>query len=191
MLERQRRVLLAVLALNAGMFVVEFGAGLVAGSVALLGDSLDMLGDALVYGFSLYVLQRSLAWRARAALLKGMVMLAFGVGVLIESGLRLRSGLPPEVPLMAGVGALALAANATCFALLWRHRSDDLNLRSTWLCSRNDLIANTAVLVAAAGVARFQSLWPDVIVGVAIALLFLRTALVVLRESSGELARAT
>jgi Co/Zn/Cd efflux system component len=92
---------------------------------------------------------------------------------------------------MAGVGALALAANATCFALLWRHRSDDLNLRSTWLCSRNDLIANTAVLVAAAGVARFQSLWPDVIVGVAIALLFLRTALVVLRESSGELARAT
>lgn len=191
LLGRQRRVLLAVLAINTGMFVVEFGAGLVAGSVALLGDSLDMLGDALVYGFSLYVLQRSLVWRARAALLKGVVMLAFGAGVLIESGLRLRSGLPPEVALMAGIGALALAANTICFALLWRHRSDDLNLRSTWLCSRNDLIANTAVLVAAAGVARFQSLWPDVIVGVAIALLFLRTALVVLRESSAELARAT
>jgi cation diffusion facilitator family transporter len=187
---RQGRVLAAVLLINAVMFCVEFGAGLVAGSTALLGDSLDMLGDSLVYGFSLYVLHKSLVWRARAALLKGLVMLAFGFGVLLEAGLRLRAGFTPSAPIMAGIGSLALAANTCCFFLLWRHRADDLNLRSTWLCSRNDLVANSAVLVAAGLVAELQSLWPDLLVGVGIALLFLRTALAVLRESSAELVRA-
>ena len=188
--ERQGRVLVLVLSTNLAMFGVEFVAGLLAGSTALLADSLDMLGDALVYGFSLWVLHRSLAWRARAGLLKGLVMAAFGVGVLIEASLRLRAGVPPLAPAMFAVGVLALAANGYCFWLLWRHRADDINLRSTWLCSRNDLIANLAVLAAALGVAGTRSLWPDVIVGVGIAALFLRTAVSVLRESQDELARS-
>jgi cation diffusion facilitator family transporter len=180
---RQGRVLRVVLGVNLGMFAVELVAGIVSGSTALLADSLDMLGDALVYGFSLYVLARSAAWRAGAALAKGVVMAGFGVGVLGEAALRLAAGIPPQVPMMLGVGALALAANTLCFSLLWQHRTDDVNLRSTWLCSRNDLFANGAVLAAALLVAATESIWPDVIVGVAIAVLFLRTAVSVLRAS--------
>ncbi len=187
---RQGHVLVVVLAVNATMFFVEFGAGLLSGSTALLADSLDMLGDSLVYGFSLFVLHRSLAWRARAALAKGLIMAAFGVGVLLEAGFHLGAGVPPLAPAMVAIGTLALMANAVCFSLLWRHRADDINLRSTWLCSRNDLIANGAVLVAAGLVAWYESFWPDVIVGVAIAILFLRTAASVLRESFAELGRA-
>jgi cation diffusion facilitator family transporter len=187
---RQGRVLRAVLAINAAMFGIEFTAGLAAGSTALLGDSLDMLGDSLVYAFTLWVLHRSEAWRARAALSKGVVMLGFGVAVLARAGLQLATGSTPEAPLMAGIGALALGANAVCFTLLFRHRSDDLNMRSTWLCSRNDLIANIAVLGAAAAVAWSGSLLPDVLVGVAIAALFLRSAFAVLRDSLADLARA-
>jgi cation diffusion facilitator family transporter len=187
---RQGRVLAVVLAVNLVMFCIEFGGGLLSRSTALLADSLDMLGDSFVYGFSLLVLHRSLAWRARAAFAKGAIMAAFGVGVLLEAGLRLRAGVPPLAPAMVAIGSLALVANAYCFSLLWRHRTDDINLRSTWLCSRNDLIANGAVLVAAGLVAWFESLWPDVIVGIAIAILFLRTATLVLRESLAELSRA-
>lgn len=186
---RQGRVLWVVLAVNASMFFVEFGAGLAAGSSALLADSLDMLGDSFVYGFSLFVIHRSLAWRARAALLKGAIMVAFGVGVLLEVGLKFGSAIPPLVPAMAAIGTLALAANALCFALLWRHRADDINLRSTWLCSRNDLIANVAVLAAAVLVAWSRSPWPDIVVGVGIAVLFLRTASGIFRESIAELGR--
>lgn len=185
--DRQRRVLVIVLAVNAVMFCVEFGAGILSDSTALLGDSLDMLGDALVYGFSLWVLHRSRAWRARAALAKGAVMAVFGVVVLVGAALRLSAGVTPLAPAMAVFGGLALIANVYCFILLMRHRSDDINLRSTWLCSRNDLIANTSVLVAAALVAWWHSIWPDIVVGVAIATLFLRTAFVVLRESIREL----
>ena len=187
---RQGRVLAVVLAVNLAMFCIEFGTGLLSRSTALLADSLDMLGDSFVYGFSLLVLHRSLAWRARAALAKGAIMAAFGVGVLLEAGFSLRAGVPPLAPAMVAIGTLALVANAYCFSLLWRHRTDDINLRSTWLCSRNDLIANGAVLVAAGLVAGFESLWPDVIVGIAIALLFLHTATLVLRESLAEMRRA-
>lgn len=187
---RQSRVLAAVLAVNLAMFCVEFGAGLLSGSTALLADSLDMLGDALVYGFSLFVLHRSRTWRAGAALVKGGIMAAFGVGTLFHVFVRLATGVPPMVPIMAAIGTFALIANAFCFALLWRHRGDDINLRSTWLCSRNDLIANGAVLGAAAAVAWSGSLWPDLIVGAGIAVLFLRTAGSVLQESIAELARA-
>ncbi len=187
---RHGRVLGAVLAVNAFMFIVEFGAGLVSGSSALLADSLDMLGDSLVYGFSLFVVHRSLTWHAHAALLKGAIMALFGVAVLFEVAFKLRTATPPEVPTMAAIGTLALAANALCFSLLWRHRADDINLRSTWLCSRNDLIANGAVLAAAVLVAWSGSGWPDIFVGLGIAILFLRTAAVVLRESFAELGRA-
>jgi cation diffusion facilitator family transporter len=187
---RHGQILWAVLAINATMFVVEFGAGLVAGSSALLADSLDMLGDSFVYGFSLFVIHRSVAWHARAALFKGGIMALFGVAVLFEVVLKLRAPTPPIVPTMAAIGTLAFAANALCFSLLWRHRADNINLRSTWLCSRNDLIANAAVLAAAALVAWSGSAWPDIVVGLGIAILFLRTSAVVLRESLAELARA-
>jgi len=187
---RHGRVLGAVLAINALMFIVEFVAGVVAHSSALLADSLDMLGDSFVYGFSLFVVHRSLTWKARAALLKGGIMALFGVAILVEVAFKLQSAAPPEVPTMAAIGLLALAANALCFVLLWRHRADDINFRSTWLCSRNDLIANVAVLAAAALVAWSGSGWPDILVGLGIAILFLRTAAGVLRESFAELGRA-
>jgi Co/Zn/Cd efflux system component len=175
--DRQRGVLRAVLAINVAMFAVEVAAGLLARSTALLADSADMLGDALVYGFSLYVIARGPAWQARAALLKSGVMAAFGAGVLVEAGTKVARGLTPGAEVMAGVGLLALAANASVLALLWRHRSDDLNMRSVWLCSRNDVVANAGVLLAAAGVALTGSGWPDVAVGLTIAALFILSAL--------------
>ena len=188
--QQQRYVLQLVLAVNLIMFCVEFGAGLVARSTALLGDSLDMLGDTLVYAFSLYVLNKDRAWRARSALIKGGVMLAFGVGVFVTAIVRLQAGVIPLVPAMVGIGALALVANAFCFALLWRHRTSDLNLTSTWLCSRNDLVANGAVIVAALLVAQLHSVWPDVLIGVGIAGLFVWTALGVLHDAVPELCQA-
>ena len=180
---RQRGVLVAVLSLNALFFVVEAVAGLLASSNALVADSLDMLGDALVYGFSLYVVDRDDFWKARSALLKGLIMAAFGTLALTQAAYKTLYPAVPSVPIIGVVGLLALFANATCFALLWRHRSDDVNMRSVWLCSRNDVVANASVLAAAAGVAAFGSQWPDVVVGVAIAALFLRSAATVLRDA--------
>jgi cation diffusion facilitator family transporter len=179
-----------VLAINLGLFIVEIVAGILARSTALLGDSLDMLGDTLVYGFSLYVLDRSARWKARAALSKGVIMLAFGFAVLAEVVYKLLIPTIPIAQTMGVIGLVALLGNAICFWLLYRHRSDDLNMRSTWLCSRNDLLANTAVLAAAGGVAITGSPWPDVLVGGAIAALFVQTASTVVRASVLELRRA-
>jgi cation diffusion facilitator family transporter len=184
--DEHRKVLIVVLVINAVLFVVEAGAGLLAHSTALLADSLDMLGDSLVYGFSLYVLWRSAEWRATAALLKGLVMAAFGIGVLAEAAYKVTAAVVPVAETMGIIGLLVLLGNGLCFLLLFRHRSDDLNMRSTWLCSRNDIVANVSVLVAAGGVAYFRSIWPDVLVGGIIAALFLRTALTVLSESIHE-----
>jgi cation diffusion facilitator family transporter len=184
---KHKNVLVAVLIINAALFVIEAAAGLLANSTALLADSLDMLGDSLVYGFSLYVLSRSAAWKAKAALLKGVIMAAFAVGVILEVIYKTISGVVPSAGTMGIIGALVLLGNGICFLLLFRHRSDDLNMRSTWLCSRNDIIANLSVLVAAIGVKVFDASWPDIAVGVAIAALFLKSAFTVLRESFLEL----
>ena len=181
--ERHKKVLQIVLFINASLFIVELAAGLLAHSTALLADSLDMLGDSFVYGFSLFVLARDASWKTVAAIFKGAVMALFGLGVLAEAFYKLAGGLVPGAATMGIIGALVLVGNAVCFALLYHHRSDDLNMRSTWLCSRNDIIANLAVLLAAAGVAFTHSAWPDIVVGLAIALLFLRTAYLVLTES--------
>lgn len=180
---RQRQVLAVVLAINAAMFVLELGAGLVARSTALVADSVDMLGDAVVYGFSLYVVGRGLAWQSRAALLKGAIMAAFGAGVLLEVAVKLARGTMPAAGIMGGVGLLALAANAVCLALLWSRRGDDVNMRSAWLCSRNDVAANVGVIVAAAGVAVTGAAWPDVVVGLAIAAMFGSSAVSVIVEA--------
>jgi cation diffusion facilitator family transporter len=181
-----RKVLVLVLAINAVLFIVEAAAGLLAHSTALLADSLDMFGDSLVYGFSLYVLWRSAEWKAMAAVVKGVIMALFGAGVLIEAVYKIAAGVTPAAETMGIIGLLVLIGNGVCFLLLFRHRSDDLNMRSTWLCSRNDIIANIAVLIAAGGVAYFRSIWPDVLVGGIIAVLFLRTAFTVLSESIQE-----
>jgi cation diffusion facilitator family transporter len=180
---KHKNVLTAVLAINATFFIVEVIAGLRAHSTALLGDSLDMFGDALVYGFSLYVLWRSAESKAMAAMLKGVIMAVFGLGVLFEAIHKMVAGVMPVAETMGIIGILVLLANALCFLLLLQHRSDDLNMRSTWLCSRNDIIANVFVLLAAGGVAYFRSAWPDILVGGIIAVLFLKTALVILKES--------
>ena len=178
---RQRRVLTLVLVINAVMFVTECAAAVLSHSTALLADSVDMLGDAIVYGFSLYVIGRGPAWQARGARLKGGIMLLFGLAVLVEVGTKLARGLVPRVELMSAIGVVALAANAACLIVLWRHRRDDVNMHSVWLCSRNDVAANAAVLLAAGGVALTASAWPDVIVGLLIAALFTRSAIRILR----------
>jgi cation diffusion facilitator family transporter len=184
---KHKNVLTVVLVINAVLFVVEAAAGLVAHSTALLADSLDMLGDALVYGFSLYVLWRRAEWKTAAAVLKGAIMAVFGVGVLIEAVYKAIAGVVPMAETMGIIGLLVLLGNGLCFLLLFRHRSDDLNMRSTWLCSRNDILANLSVLIAAAGVKVFDSSWPDILIGAAIAALFLRSAFTVLHESFAEL----
>jgi cation diffusion facilitator family transporter len=177
------RVLWIVLFINTVMFFVEGWAGLLAHSTSLLADALDMLGDALVYGFSLFVLARSARWQAGAALAKGGFMLAFGLGVLGESAYKVLHPIMPGVEAMGIIGGVALAANLVCFFLLYRHRGDNINMSSTWLCSRNDLIANVSVLLAAAGCYLLASRWPDIIVGSLIASLFLSSAFSVLRQS--------
>jgi len=183
---RQGGVLCLVLAINAVMFVAEFSAGWLAQSTALLGDSLDMLGDASVYAVTLYGLTASDRTRAGIALFKGLAMAVLGLVVLIEAARKAVVGATPDVGVMILVGVVALMANAFCFALLFRHRADDLNMRSVWLCSRNDLISNTSVLLAAGAVYASGSMWPDVVIGVAIALLFLHSAREVLTEAWAE-----
>lgn len=182
--ESHGRVLWIVLGINALMFGVEGTAGWLAHSTSLLSDALDMLGDALVYGFSLFVIARSIRWQAGAALAKGGFMLAFGLFVLAEAAYKVFHPVMPSVETMGVIATIALLANVVCFWLLYRHRGDNLNMSSTWLCSRNDLIANVAVLVAAGSAYLLASRWPDIIVGCIIAALFLRSAFSVLRDAS-------
>ena len=183
MRENHGRVLWIVLGINAMMFLVEGTAGMLANSTSLLADALDMLGDALVYGFSLFVLARSARWQAGAALAKGGFMLLFGAGVLAEAAYKSFHPVMPNVETMGLIGGLALLANLVCFFLLYRHRSDNLNMGSTWLCSRNDLIANAGVLLAAGGGYLLASRWPDILVGCIIAGLVLSSAITVLRQA--------
>ena len=178
-----RRVLIVVMMLNALMFVLEFGAGLIADSAALMADSVDMLGDALVYAISLYALDRSLRWRAGSALIKGGFILGLGVGVLIEIALKIVWGHPPVSGIMLVFGGMALVANLSCVGLLWPYRRHDVNLASTFECSRNDVLANVGVLAAAVLVSVTASPWPDVAIASIIAFLFFRSALRVMREA--------
>lgn len=184
---RQGSTLKTVLAINAVMFAVELAAGLLAASVSLVADSLDMLGDALVYGFSLYVIARGAKMKAVSALVKGGIMAAFGLFVLGQAAYRMLFPHVPEFETIGAIGMLALAANGLCLALLWRHRAEDINMRSVWLCSRNDIVANLSVLAAAFGVWLTGAGWPDILVGFALSILFLRSALSVLRDSLAEL----
>ena len=183
----QSKVLWIALAINGVMFGLEFFVGLLAGSTSLLADSLDMLGDALVYGFTLYVVGLSARWQASAALLKGIVMAGFGIMVLAQAGYHLMSPEVPDFRIMGATGVLALLANGTCLILLTRRRNDDLNMRSTWLCSRNDIIANVGILIAAAGVLASGSRWPDLAVGLLITTVYMRAPVYVIRQATTAL----
>lgn len=185
--EKQGRTLRIVLVINIALFLGEFTAGLLARSMSLQADSLDSLGDALVYAFSLFVLFRSERWRAGAALLKGAIMLGFGLAVVWAVLQKLTLPAVPVAETMGLASVLVLLGNATCLFLLTRHRHDDLNMESVWLCSRNDIIANVSVLGAAAAVAATGSMWPDLLVGAVIAALFLKSAFYVIAKSWREL----
>jgi cation diffusion facilitator family transporter len=185
--KQQSHVLWIVLVINAVMFFVEFSAGLWANSLSLTGDSLDMLGDALVYGTSLYVITRGRKAQAKTALLKSGIMFLSAIAVFARAFYQLWAGVVPEVKLMSLVGVLVLVANLTCLFLLSRHREDNLNMSSVWLCSRNDIIANVSVLIAAGVGAFTDSLIPDLMVGLLITFVFAKSASKVLSQSLREL----
>ncbi|MGC1172420.1 cation transporter [Polaromonas sp.] len=161
---RYRKILWVALAVNLAMFAIEIAAGFRSGSVSLLADAIDFFGDAANYGVSLAVLSLGLAWRSRAALLKATSMLAFGVFVLGRAGWVATQGDTPEALTMGAIGLLALLANVLVAALLYAYREGDANMRSVWLCSRNDAIGNLAVMLAALGVFGTKSAWPDLAV---------------------------
>ena len=183
-----RRVLWIALAVNLAMFGVEIGAGVAAGSASLLADSLDFLGDSANYALSLFVLGQALAWRARASLVKAASMGAFGLWVAATTVQHALAGTVPAAPVMGAVGALAFAANLGVAVLLFRFRDGDSNMRSVWLCTRNDALGNLAVLAAAAGVFGSGSGWPDYLVAAIMSGLALWGALQVTRHALAELA---
>jgi Co/Zn/Cd efflux system component len=182
-----RRTLWIVLAINAAMFTIEIGAGLAAGSASLQADALDFLGDAANYAISLFVVGMALRYRASAALLKGATMALFGFWVLGVAAWHVVHGTLPHAITMGGIGFSALAANAVSFWLLWRHRTGDANMRSAWICTRNDVLGNLAVLLAAAGVFGTGTGWPDVVVAAVMAMLALQGAATVMRQARSEL----
>ena len=185
--EQQSGTLKVVLTINAVMFLVIVAAGLYAGSAALLSDSLDNLGDALTYALSLYAVNLGARMKARVAFFKGLLILLAALVVVGQIGYKL---MHPTVPLFEVMGIfslLGLAANSVCLALLWRHRTEDINMSSVWECSRNDIASNLAVFVTAGGVWATGSGWPDLLVASCLVVLFLRSASRVLSAARAEL----
>ena len=182
-----RRVLWIALFANLVMFAVELVASVWSGSSALAADAADFLGDSANYALSLGALAIGGAWISRVALLKGLAMSVYGVGVLAYAAWRAWLGVPPEPLTMGVVGALALAVNFSVGALLYRFREGDANMRSVWLCTHNDVIANLAVLAAAAGVFGTGTIWPDVGVAAMLAALGLSSGRVIIRHARAEL----
>src|SRR5436190_19087882 len=184
-----RRALWIVLCINAGMFLVEIGAGLAAASASLQADALDFLVDAANYGIRLFVVGMALRYRAMAAFAKGVSMGAFGLWVIATVIWHAVHGTLPSAVAMGAVGFAALTANAVSFGILWLYRTGDANMRSAWICTRNDVLGNLAVLLAALGVFGTGAGWPDILVAATMAALALQGASTVLRQSLGELRR--
>lgn len=182
-----RRILRTALLINALMFVVELAASFEAGSMALRADALDFLADAANYGISLFVLGMAMEWRSYAAVVKGLSLGGMGLWVIGSALWNAAAGVVPDAPVMSLVGLLALAANVSVAALLFASRRGDANMRSVWLCSRNDALANIAVMVAAAGVWSTETGWPDIVVAAGIAGLALSAAWSILRQAGAEL----
>jgi Co/Zn/Cd efflux system component len=185
--KQQAKVLWMVLFINLGMFVIEFGMGIRADSLSLTGDSLDMLGDALVYASSLYVINKGSKAQAGAAFLKGTIMFLLAIAVFGRASYQIFAGANPEATIMSTIGVVALLVNLLCLLLLTRHRKDNLNMSSVWLCSRNDIIANTSVLVAAGLVFLTHSVLPDLAVGLLLTFVFAKSAGKVLSQSWREM----
>ncbi len=183
----KRKILIWVLAINISMFFVEGVCGWLAQSNALMADALDMLGDAAIYGFSLYAIRLAPIWQSRAGFIKGIVMGVFAIGVLSGAVYRAYNPVVPVAATMGIIGYMALAANLICAFLLLGFKNADVNMRSAWLCSRNDVLANLGVLLAAAGVAWTHSSWPDLVVGVIIAALILKSSAEILKDARVEL----
>lgn len=186
-LSRYRQILWIALVVNFTMFLVEIGAGVQAGSLSLLADAVDFAGDALNYAVSLAVLASALAWRARAAVFKAATMIGFGLYVLGSAVWSVWNGELPQAVTMGAVAMLALAANVAVAWMLYAFREGDANMRSVWLCSRNDAIGNVAVLLAALGVFGTGSAWPDLVVASLMATLALHGGWTVLRQARNEL----
>lgn len=184
---RFRRVLWTVLAINATMFAVEMVSGLFAHSTSLQADALDFLGDSASYALTLMVLSMSMRWRSGAALVKGATMGLFGLWVVGQAMWNLYYGTLPGAFVMGSIGFLALIANVASAALLYAFRSGNANMRSVWLCSRNDAIGNVAVIVAAGGVFSLGSAWPDLVVALVLAGLALSSSVLIIRQAAGEL----
>lgn len=184
----ERKALIAVLAINAVMFVVEFTAGLLANSTGLFADSLDMLADASVYAISLYALGRSAQLRGRIALTSGVVLLLLGIGVLVEVTRRFIDGSEPLSLVMMSVGAVSLAANVLCLFLLAKHRQGSVNLRASWIFSTNDVIANSGVIASGVLVWLTASRWPDLVIGLIIAVVVIRGGVKIIQEARQSLA---
>ena len=184
---KYRKVLWLVLTINVVMFIVEVLGGLSSGSVSLMADAIDFFGDAANYGISLTVLSMSLLWRARAAFIKGLTMGAFGLFVLARAVWSAMSGVLPEPYTMGVIGTIALAANVGVALMLYAYREGDANMRSVWLCSRNDVIGNLAVLLAAVGVFGSGSAWPDLTVAIMMAGLGLSASVHVLQRAYVEI----
>lgn len=184
---RWRRALWIALAINATFFLIEIVAGAAAGSVSLQADALDFLGDAANYAISLSVAGLALTWRARTSMVKGATMAAFGLWVIGSTAYNVFVGVVPDAPVMGVVGTFALASNVVVALMLYRFRDGDSNMRSVWICSRNDAIGNLAVMFAAVGVFGTGSAWPDLVVAAIMASLALTGAWQVIRQALTEL----
>jgi cation diffusion facilitator family transporter len=166
------------------MFAAEFGAGIISHSTALLADSLDMFADSFVYGLSLFALGRDQIWRNRAALTNGILQLLIGLGIAMEAVNKLFIETIPLADIMGIFGVLALVINTVCFMLLKQFRDGDINLRAVWICSRNDMLANMGVLLAAMLVVVTQSAWPDIVIGLLIASVIVHSAWKIVYEAT-------
>ncbi len=184
---RYRKILWIALVVNLAMFAVEIGAGFRSGSTSLLADAIDFFGDAANYGVSLAVLSAGVVLRARAALIKGACMIGFGIFVLGRAAWMFNQGGTPEALTMGSIGLLALIANVAVAAMLYAYREGDANMRSVWLCSRNDAIGNIAVMLAALGVLGTASAWPDLLVASGMAVLALSGGWSVVKQAMGEI----
>ena len=187
LINKHRKVLQIVLTINAVMFLVEGVAGTLAHSTSLMADALDMFGDALVYGLSIYVITSDSKKQASASMVKGLFMLFFGIVVLGEAIYKILNPIIPDAATIGIIGTVALIANLICFFMLYTHREDNLNMSSTWLCSRNDLIANVGVLFVGLLTYTLASRWPDIVVGVLIAGLFLKSAIHVICQAKEQM----
>ncbi len=182
----QARVLILLLAINGVMFIAEIAAGIIADSTALIADSLDMLADATVYAIGLYAVGRSLLVKAKAAHISGIFQVMLGLGVFFDITRRFITGSEPESMMMIAMGIAALIANSICLMLIYKHRQGDIHMRASWIFSTNDVIANLGVICSGALVAWLGSSWPDLIIGLVIAMLVIRGGIYIIKDAKDE-----